>query len=279
MVDVSQRDASVEILGRRQPLPVAVAPTAYHRLAHAEGEEATARGAAAAGCPYTLSTLATSRPAPVGEASPEGVKWFQVYVFRDRGVTRELVAEAEQAGFEALLLTVDLPVLGRRDREVGSGFTVGQASEVPGVHAAGGAGEISMQDTADLIDPSLTWDDARLAVEHGATGVVVSNHGGRQLDTVPAAAEVLPEVVEAIGEQATVMVDGGVRRGTDVAKALILGADCVLVGRPVLWGLATAGAEGVEAVLAMLADEFDRSLALLGVPRAADLRGRGDLIA
>ena len=301
MVDVSQRDASVEILGRRQPLPIAVAPTAYHRLAHAEGEETTARGAAAAGCPYTLSTLATSRPAPVGEASPEGVKWFQVYVFRDRGVTRELVAEAEQAGFEALLLTVDLPVLGRRDREVGSGFTVGQASEVPGVHAAGGAGEISMQDTADLIDPSLTWDDvaefaagtdlpvlvkgvlrgddARLAVEHGATGVVVSNHGGRQLDTVPAAAEVLPEVVEAIGEQATVMVDGGVRRGTDVAKALILGADCVLVGRPVLWGLATAGAEGVEAVLAMLADEFDRSLALLGVPRAADLRGRGDLIA
>ncbi len=301
MIDVSERDTSVELFGRTYDLPVAVAPTAYHRLAHPEGEEATARGAALAGCPYTLSTLATSRPGPVGAAAPDGSKWFQVYVFRDRGVTSELVAEAEEAGFEALLLTVDLPVLGRRDREVGSGFTVGQAEEVPGVHAAGGSGEISMQDTADLIDPSLTWDDvaefasgtdlpvlvkgvlrgddARLAVEHGAAGVVVSNHGGRQLDTVPAAAEVLPEVVEAIGGEATVMVDGGVRRGTDVAKALILGADFALVGRPVLWGLATGGAGGVAAVLELLADEFDRSLALLGVPSARELRGRTDLIA
>ena len=178
---------------------------------------------------------------------------------------------------------------------------VGQAEGVPGVHAAGGAGEISMQDTADLIDPSLTWDDvgeltretdlpvlvkgvlrgddARLAIEAGAAGVVVSNHGGRQLDTVPATASVLPEVVEAIGDRATVMVDGGIRRGTDIAKALILGADFVLVGRPVLWGLAVSGADGVEAVLSLLADEFDRALALLGVPVAGDLRGRTDLIA
>ena len=301
MVDVSERDPSVELFGHRYDLPLAVAPTAYHRLAHPDGEEATARGAATAGCPYTLSTLATSRPAPIGEASPEGHKWFQVYVFRDRAVTRELVAEAEESGFEALMLTVDLPVLGRRDREVGSDFLVGQAEGVPGVHAAGGSGEISMQDTADLIDPSLTWDDvgelagasdlpllvkgvlrgddARLAVDSGAAGVVVSNHGGRQLDTVPATASVLPEVVEQVGDRATVMVDGGIRRGTDLAKALILGADFALVGRPVLWGLAAGGAEGVEAVLSMLADEFDRALALLGVPAARDLRGRGDLIA
>ena len=301
MVDVSNRDPSVELFGRTYGLPIAVAPTAYHRLAHPDGEEATARGAVAAGCPYTLSTLATSRPAPVGEAAPDGPKWFQVYVFRDRAVTRELVAEAEQAGFETLLLTVDLPVLGRRDQEVGTGFVIGQAEGVPGVHAAGGEGEISMQDTADLIDPSLTWDDveelagstdlpvlvkgvlrgddARLAIESGAAGVVVSNHGGRQLDTVPATAEVLPEVVEAIGGEASVMVDGGIRRGTDVAKALILGADFVLVGRPILWGLAAGGAEGVEAVLSMLADEFDRALALLGVPRASQLSGRDDLIA
>ncbi len=300
MVDVSERDPSIELFGTRYGLPIAVAPTAYHRLAHPDGEEATAQGAAAAGCPYTLSTLATSRPAPVGAAAPKGNNWFQVYVFRDRGVTRELVAEAEEAGFEALLLTVDLPVLGRRDREVGSGFTVGQADEVPGVHAAGGSGEISMQDTADLIDPSLTWDDvgefasatdlpvlvkgvlrgddARLAVESGAAGVVVSNHGGRQLDTVPGTAEVLPEVVGEIGDRAVVMVDGGVRRGTDVAKALIMGADFVLVGRPVLWGLATGGASGVESVLGMLADELDRALALLGVPEAAALRGRTDLL-
>jgi len=239
MVDVSERDPSVELFDRRYDLPLAVAPTAYHRLAHPDGEEATARGAAAAGCPYTLSTLATSRPAPVGGAAPSGSKWFQVYVFRDRAVTRELVAEAEEAGFEALMLTVDLPVLGRRDREVGSDFVVGQAEGVPGVHAAGGEGEISMQDTADLIDPSLTWDDvaelaretdlpvlvqgvlrgddAQLAIESGAAGVVVSNHGGRQLDTVPGTASILPEVVEAIGDRATVMVDGGIRRGTDIA--------------------------------------------------------------
>ena len=301
MVDVSERDPSVELFGRSYDLPLAVAPTAYHRLAHPDGEEATARGAAAARCPYILSTLATSRPAPVGEAAPDGQKWFQVYVFRDRAVTRELVAEAEEAGFESLLLTVDLPVLGRRDREVGSGFVVGQAEGVPGVHAAGGAGEISMQDTADLIDPSLTWDDvgeltretdlpvlvkgvlrgddARLAIEAGAAGVVVSNHGGRQLDTVPATASILPEVVETIGDRATVMVDGGIRRGTDIAKALILGANFVLVGRPVLWGLAVGGADGVEAVLSLLTDEFDRALALLGVPVAEDLRGRTDLIA
>ena len=301
MVDVSNRDPSVELFDRRYGLPIAVAPTAYHRLAHPDGEEATARGAVAAGCPYTLSTLATSRPAPVGEAAPDGPKWFQVYVFRDRAVTRDLVAEAEETGFEALLLTVDLPVLGRRDREVGTGFVVGQAEGVPGVHAAGGEGEISMQDTADLIDPSLTWDDvgelagstdlpvlvkgvlrgddARLAVESGAAGVVVANHGGRQLDTIQATAEALVEVVESIGGEASVMVDGGIRRGTDVAKALILGADFVLVGRPILWGLATGGAEGVEAVLSMLADEFDRALALLGVPRASELSGRDDLIA
>jgi 4-hydroxymandelate oxidase len=157
-----------------------------------------------------------------------------------------------------------------------------------------------MQDTADLIDPSLTWDDvaelssgtdlpvlvkgvlraddAKLAIEHGAAGVVVSNHGGRQLDTVPATAEVLEPIAEAVGDGPTVLVDGGVRRGTDLAKALILGADAALVGRPVLWGLATAGAAGVEAVIGIIEDEFDRALALLGVPRAAALKGQTDLL-
>ena len=301
MVDVSNRDPSVELFGRTYGLPIAVAPTAYHRLAHPDGEEATARGAVAAGCPYTLSTLATSRSAPVGEAAPDGPKWFQVYVFRDRAVTRELVAEAEQAGFETLLLTVDLPVLGRRDQEVGTGFVIGQAEGVPGVHAAGGEGEISMQDTADLIDPSLTWDDveelaswsslpvlvkgvlrpddARRALEAGASGVVVSNHGGRQLDGVLATADALGPIVEEVGEESTVMVDGGIRRGADVARALIMGADAVLIGRPCLWGLAAGGAEGVERVLTIFADEFDRALALLGVPSAGELRGRLDLIA
>ena len=301
MVDVSERDSSVEVLGRKLPLPFGVAPTAYHRLAHPEGEEAMARGAAAAGCPYTLSTLATTRPEAVAEAAPDAVKWFQVYVFRDRGVTRDLVEEATRCGFEALLLTVDLPVLGRRDREIATGFVIGDAEGVPGVHAAGGSGLISMQDTADLIDPSLTWDDveelaswsslpvlvkgvlrpddARRALEAGAAGVVVSNHGGRQLDGVLATADALGPIVEEVGEESTVMVDGGIRRGADVARALIMGADAVLIGRPCLWGLAAGGAEGVERVLTIFADEFDRALALLGVPSAGELRGRLDLIA
>lgn len=301
MVDVSQRESSVPVLGVERPNPIIVAPTAYHRLGHPGGEEETARGAASAECIYTLSTLATSSPAGVADSGAEGARWFQVYVFRDRAVTRELIAEAEAGGFEALLLTVDLPVLGRRDREISSGFVIGDAETVPGVSAAGGAGLISMQDTADLIDPSLTWDDvaeliegsslpvlvkgvlrgddAALAIEAGASGVVVSNHGGRQLDTVPATADVLSEVVEAVSGDGEVLVDGGIRRGTDVAKALILGASAVLVGRPVLWGLAEGGAEGVAAVLEILKDEFDRVLALLGVPNASDLNGRSDLIS
>ena len=302
MVDVSERDPSVEVLGQRLDWPIAVAPTAYHRLAHPDGEEATARGAAAADCVYTLSTLATSRPKPVAQSVLDGAgrRWFQVYVFRDRAVTDELVAEAVDSGFEALLLTVDLPVLGRRDREISSGFVVGAAETVPGVHAAGGSGTINMQDTADLIDPSLTWadvealvasspipvlvkgvlrgDDAALAAQHGAAGVVVSNHGGRQLDTVVATAEALPEVVEAVGDEIDVLVDGGVRRGTDVVKALVMGAKCVLVGRPTLWGLAAGGADGVAAALGIIQDEFDRALALVGVPRASDLAGREDLL-
>ena len=281
-------------------MPLLIAPTAYHRIAHPGGEEETARGAAAADVTYTLSTLATSRPASVAEAAPDSDRWFQVYVFRDRGVTMDLVVEAEANGFEALLLTVDLPVLGKRDREVSDGFVVGDAGTVPGIQAAGGKGLLSMQDTADLIDPSLTWDDvaelssstdlpvlvkgvlraddAVLAIEHGAAGVVVSNHGGRQLDTVPATAEVLEPIAEALGDGPTVLIDGGVRRGTDLAKALILGADAVLVGRPVLWGLASAGATGVEAVIGIIEDEFDRALALLGVPEASGLKGNTDLL-
>jgi 4-hydroxymandelate oxidase len=300
MIDVSERDSSISLLGQARPNPLIVAPTAYHRLAHPEGEIATARGAALAGCTYTLSTLATTRPAEVSQGAADAHRWFQVYVFRDRAVTRELIAEAADSGFSALVLTVDLPVLGRRDREIQSGFTVGDAASVPGVAAAGGSGSISMQDTADLIDPSLTWrdveklaaevdlpllvkgvlrpDDARFAIESGAAGVIVSNHGGRQLDTVPATGTVLPSIVDAVQETAAVLVDGGIRRGTDILKALCLGADSVLVGRPALWGLAAAGTDGVRAVLEILLDEFDRALALSGCPKASELKGRSDLV-
>lgn len=300
LVDVSVRDPSTRVAGLDLAHPIVVAPTAYHRLAYPEGEEATAAGAASADSVYTLSTLATSTPAAVAASVPDGRKWFQVYVFKDRAVTAALIDEAVDSGFEALVLTVDLPVLGRRDRDIESGFTIGDASVVPGVKAAGGKGLISMQDTADLIDPSLTWsdvealvgsspvpvfvkgvlrpDDALLAVKAGVAGLIVSNHGGRQLDTVPATATALPPIAEALGDDCDLLVDGGIRRGTDVLKAMVLGAKAVLVGRPILWGLASSGPAGVTQVIEILRDEFDRALALSGVPVASALAGRSDLV-
>jgi isopentenyl diphosphate isomerase/L-lactate dehydrogenase-like FMN-dependent dehydrogenase len=216
-----------------------------------------------------------------------------LYVFSDRGVSRELVAQAVDHGYEALVVTVDLPVLGVRERELRSGVHSATADAVASAAAAGASGAMTPADFAALIDPGLTWNDierfaaesplpvivkgvltahdARLAAEHGARGVIVSNHGGRQLDTTIASADALPAVVEAVGERLDVLVDGGIRRGTDVLKALALGARAVLVGRPVLWGLALDGAAGVTRVLELLLTEFDNALALAGAPRAAEL--------
>ena len=291
LVDVAERDLRTTVLGREHPHPVFVAPTAFHRLAHAEGEAATARGAAAAQSLYCVSSLATATPAQVAAAAPEGRRWFQLYVFKDRGVSEALVQAAVEQGYEALVITADLPVLGVRERELRSGYAIDAAELIPDVHA----GTLPLTDIGLLIDPSLTWEDvdrfgsasglpvlvkgvltaedARLAAEHGAAGVVVSNHGGRQLDTVPSGADALPEVVEAAAGRLDVLVDGGVRRGTDVLKALALGAKAVMVGRPVAWGLAVGGADGVRTVLELLRDELDVALALAGVPRAAEVDG------
>jgi isopentenyl diphosphate isomerase/L-lactate dehydrogenase-like FMN-dependent dehydrogenase len=295
MVDVSVRDLRTTVLGRERPHPVIVAPTAFHKLATPEGEAATARAAGAAGAVYTLSSLATTGVAALAQAAPDTSRWFQLYVFKDRGVTREIVAAAVEHGYEAIVLTVDLPVLGTRERDLRSGFVVGHATAIPMVDAAGGQGVLGIAEVAGLIDPSLTWpdveafaaqsglpvivkgvlrpEDARRAAEHGAAGVVVSNHGGRQLDTVPSGADALPPVVDEVGGELDVLVDGGIRRGTDILKALALGAGAVLVGRPVLWGLAAGGEEGARRVLEILVGEFDTALALAGVPRAADLDG------
>ena len=300
MVDVALRDTGVEILGRTAAHPLIAAPTAYQALAHADGESAAASGCAQTQTPYTLSTLATSRPGEVARAVPTGSKWFQIYVFRDRGVTNELIAEAVDNGFEALVLTVDLPVLGRRDRDIKTSFEIGEAIDVPGVKAAGVTGRVSMQDTADLIDPSLTWadvealaagsdlpilvkgivrpDDAVKAHRSGAAGVVVSNHGGRKLDGTVPTARALPDVADAVAGMGTLIVDGGIRRGTDVVAALAMGADAVMVGRPLLWGLAANGAAGVATVFEILLDELDRALALIGCPNARELKGRDDLL-
>ena len=291
LVDVSQRDLRTTVLDREHPHPVFVAPTAFHRLAHPDGERATAHGAAAAEALYCLSSLATTTPAAVAEAAPGGRRWFQLYVFKDRGVSDALVDAAVAHGYEAIVVTADLPVLGVRERELRSGYAIDAAELIPDLHS----GDLALSDIGTLIDPSLTWedverfagacglpvlvkgiltaDDAVLAADHGAAGVVVSNHGGRQLDTVRAGAEALAEVAEAAGGRLDVLVDGGVRRGTDVLKALALGARAVLVGRPVLWGLAVGGEDGVRTVLEILRGELDTALALAGVPRVADVDG------
>lgn len=286
--DVSSVTAETTVLGTRVPAPILVAPTAYLRLAHEEGEIAMARGAAAAETICIASTLATVAIHEIAAAVPDAHLWFQVYVHRDRGWTKELVARAADAGCEALVLTVDAPVLGRRLRDERNQFTlpeglemanVGQA--VPEVEGSGLA-----EYASEAIEPALTFkdiewlagladlpvvvkgvvrgDDAMTALDSGAEALVVSNHGGRQLDTAVSTADALKEVCEALGEQAEVYVDGGIRRGTDIVKALALGAQAVLVGRPVLWGLATGGAEGVKAVLDHLREETERALALCG---------------
>ncbi|HEY2260972.1 MAG TPA: alpha-hydroxy acid oxidase [Solirubrobacteraceae bacterium] len=293
LVGVGQRDLSVELLGRRRPHPVLIAPTAFQRLAHPEGEEATARGAAATETILCLSTLATTTPEVTAQAAPGADRWFQLYVFTDRGVSSELVARAAAHGYEALVVTVDLPVPGVRERELRTEVRAGDASQVWGAAAAGVSGAMTPRQFGQLVDPDLNWsdierfvaesplpvllkgiltaEDAVLAAEHGVAGVIVSNHGARQLDTVLAGADALPEIADAVGDRLDVLVDGGIRHGSDVLKALALGARAVLIGQPAIWGLAVAGADGVRRVVEILLSEFDTALALAGAPRATDL--------
>lgn len=301
LTDVAQRDLSVPVLGRRWPLPIGIAPMAFQVCIHPGGEAELARAAAALGVTYCLSTLATCSLAELAAQAPDGNRWFQLYVFRDRDVSRAMVAAAEAEGYAAIVVTADLPVMGRRDRDLRSGFALPAIATVPSAAAAGATGDLTPAQFAELIDPSLTWDDlarfvtetplpvivkgildpadARRAVQCGVAGIIVSNHGGRQLDTVAATAAVLREVVDAVGEaggragarRVAVLVDGGIRRGGDVVKALALGADATLVGRPAAWGLAVGGAAGVTRVVELLRAELDVALALVGVPRAVDL--------
>jgi 4-hydroxymandelate oxidase len=294
--DVSRVETATTLFGTEVAAPVLVAPTAYQRLAHDGGEVETARGAAEAGTIMVASTLATVSLEDVAAAAPEGARWFQVYVHTDRDWTAELVARAVDAGYRALVLTVDLPVLGYRPRDERNAFTLPPGMEMANVGrttpSADGSG-LAAYATAEL-DASLTFDDigwvkghggglpvlvkgvlrgddAADAVDAGADGLIVSNHGGRQLDTAIATARALPEVVEAVAGRVPVLVDGGIRRGTDVVKALALGADAVLVGRPVIWGLATGGAAGVRVVLDHLREETRRAMALCGAATIAEL--------
>ncbi len=297
--DVSERDLGTSVLGIPVSMPILVAPTACHQLAHPDGELATARAASAAGTLMTLSTLSNCAMEEVARDAG-GPVWFQLYVYRDRGVTRELIRRAEAAGCSAIVLTVDAPVGGLRERDVRNDFRLPEGILMRNLLPAGrpfagldaGAGSVAAYINA-MFDPSIAWrdldwlaaqtklpvvvkgivraDDAMRAREHGAQGVVVSNHGGRQLDTSPATIDVLEAITTAIDGRIEVMIDGGIRRGTDVLKALALGARAVLIGRPILWGLAVDGEQGVRQVLDILRRELDVAMALAGCCRVDDI--------
>jgi 4-hydroxymandelate oxidase len=299
MRDVSMRELSVELLGLKLDWPVLIAPTAYHMLAHADGETGTALAAASTGTAMVLSTLSNKPMEEVAAAATRGL-WFQLYCYKDRGITRDLIARAAAAGCKAIVLTVDTPVGGMRERDIRAGFSypenlpmsnllpAGEQYSKPDLGQGGFMGYVNQ-----MFDPSLNWrdlewirsvcdlpvlvkgvvrpDDARFALSRGAQGIIVSNHGGRQLDTSPATADVLDSVVRAVAGEVPVLVDGGIRRGTDVLKALALGAQAVLIGRPVLWGLAVGGEAGVRRMLDLLRHEFSVAMALAGCRSADDI--------
>jgi 4-hydroxymandelate oxidase len=299
LVDVARRELATSVLGERIALPVMIAPTAFHRLAHEDGELATVRGAGDAGTIFVLSTLSNT-PVEQVVAAASGPVWFQLYVYKDRGATEALVRRVEAAGCRALVLTIDAPMLGRRERDVQNRFALPPGLEIANLHATGYA-HVPRVDAdsglaayfADLLDPGLTWDvvgwlrsitklpivvkgivradDAARAAREGAAAIVVSNHGGRQLDVAPATIEVVARCADAVGGRAELLMDGGVRRGSDVIKAIALGARAVLVGRPVLWGLAAGGREGVAAALGVLRRELDLAMALCGCPDVASM--------
>jgi isopentenyl diphosphate isomerase/L-lactate dehydrogenase-like FMN-dependent dehydrogenase len=278
LVDVGRCDLCTTVLGTPVNLPVLVAPTAFHALAHPDGERATAAAAGRAGTVMVASSSATCSLEEIAQAAC-GPLWFQLYVF-NRPSAEELVRRAADAGYGALVLTVDSPRWGHKERAVRSGFRTPLKANVSDQAAARDTLAVSWRDLAWLRSLSslplllkgiLTAEDALLAVEHGVAGIIVSNHGGRQLDGVSAAIEVLPEVVEAVQGRCEVYMDGGIRRGTDVLKALALGARAVLLGRPVLWGLAVAGAQGAYQVLEILRTELELALALAGQPAVAQV--------
>jgi L-lactate dehydrogenase (cytochrome) len=319
--DVTDVDLRTVILGGESALPFALAPTGFTRMMHTGGERAVARAARAAGIPYTLSTMATTRLEDVaGEVG--GDLWFQLYVWRDRGLVRDLIERAKASGYRALMLTIDTPVTGLRVQDAHNGFTIPpqlSASTVldmarhplwcarllagAPITFANFAPEVGqnpeglMEFAAKQFDPSVSWkdlewirglwqgplvikglvsaSDAARAAEVGVDAVVLSNHGGRQLDQVVAPLDMLPEVRQRVGDQIEVLVDSGIRRGSDIALALALGADAVLVGRPYLYGLGAAGERGVAAAIDMLGQELRRAMTLMGVTSVAQLRSEG----
>ena len=318
--DVSKIECGTTLLGRPVPMPLVLAPTGFGRIAHSQGELAVARAADRAGVPYTLSTLSTCSIEEVAGVSA-GAKWFQVYTWRDRGLVKEMVERARSAGYEALVLTVDTAVFGRRERDVRSGFTLPPKlgldtlldgalhpgwtwdflraepivfSNVVGRDVGDGSSAVELAAYIDSqFDPALSWadvawlqsiwdgpivlkgiqsvEDAELAADAGVAAIALSNHGGRQLDGAPAAIDLVAPVADRVGDRVEVLCDGGVRRGSDVVKAVALGARACMIGRPYLYGLAAGGEAGVDRVLEWFDEGIRRTLALVGCPDLADL--------
>jgi 4-hydroxymandelate oxidase len=299
LADVSERQMGTTALGEPVSMPIFIAPTAFQGLAHSAGEVATVKAAGAAKTLMTLSILSTSSIEEV-MAVATGPVWFQLYVFKDRAISASLVQRAEAAGCKAIVYTVDVPLPGRRERDLRNQFKWPADLSIKNLLTAGfpefafgtpGSGLVSS--VASLFDSALTWkdiewlagitklpvllkgilrsDDALLAVKHGAAGVIVSNHGARQLDTTPATISVLPGIADAVAGQIEVYVDGGIRRGTDVLKAIACGAKAVFIGRPVLWGLACGGEDGVRYVLELVRQEFDLAMGLSGCPTLSSI--------
>ncbi len=324
LTDVSAIDTSVELLGRRIPLPLVLAPTGFTRIAHPQGELAVARAGAKVGIPYCLSTLATRSIEDVAAAADAvggGPRWFQIYVWRDRGLVKEMVRRAEEHGYEALMVTVDTAVFGRRERDVRRGFTlppsIGPGTLIDGaLHPAwslafvraepitfanisddasrDGSTAVTLADFInDQFDPTLNWDDlawlrsitdlpiilkgiqsvadARQAVNVGLPAVLLSNHGGRQLDRSPTPLRLLPAVRDAVGDDLEVLIDGGVRRGADLVAARALGATACMIGRPYLYALGAAGERGVDWLLDRFDADTRRTMALLGQTKMMDI--------
>ncbi|KAK4879617.1 hypothetical protein RN001_007763 [Aquatica leii] len=300
MRNVTDRDLSITVMGEKVAMPIGIAPTAMQKMAHPEGEAATAMAAQEKGVIYILSTIATTSIEEIATVAPNAIKWFQLYVYKDRGITKQLIQRAEKAGFKALVLTVDAPVFGLRLSDVRNKFTLPSHLKF-----ANFEGTVNVEINEDVtgsginkyvsnaFDTSLTWDDLKWlrsitklpillkgiltaedaikAADLGVVGIIVSNHGARQVDSVPASIEVLPEIVKAVGDRMEVFIDGGFREGIDVFKALALGAKMVFVGRPVLWGLSYDGQRGVKKVFDMLENEFDNTMTLTGCATVKDI--------
>ncbi|NXN68399.1 HAOX1 oxidase, partial [Himantopus himantopus] len=306
--DVSVMDLSTSVLGQKISMPVCVGATAMQRMAHADGETATAKACHAMGTGMMLSSWATSSIEEVAEAAPAGLHWLQLYVYKDREVTKSLVRRAERAGYKGIFVTVDTPFLGRRIDDVRNKFQLPPHLRLKNFSSndlAFSSGKDFGENSglavyvAEAIDASVNWedikwlrgltslpivakgilraDDAKEAVRIGVNGILVSNHGARQLDGVPATVstgaiiDVLPEIVEAVEGKVEVFLDGGVRKGTDVLKALALGAKAVFIGRPLIWGLVYQGEEGAKEVLQMLKEEFRLAMALTGCQRVEEI--------